>query len=196
MAGPPELAWSVWRRRVTELPTLAGSQLVLRPLGDQDQSLYLALYGDAETMARAMPALDAASALRAFRRERRAQGEAGTRRMAWTLSEKCDGSAFGLLGLVLDDAGGAEVGVVLPPARQGRGHATEAIALVAQHAFQTLALESLYTRHAEGHGPARGLMLRLGFEPAAIGTPPHPVRWTLTRESWQAARRDKAGPFS
>lgn len=181
---------------MTELPTLTGSQLILRPLGDQDQSLYVALYGDADTMARAMPALDPASALRAFRRERRAQGEAGTRRMAWTLSERCDGSAFGLLGLVLDDAGGAEVGVVLPPARQGRGHATEAIALVAPHAFQTLALESLYTRHAEGHGPARGLMLRLGFEPAPIGTPPHPVRWTLTRETWQAAKRDKAGPFS
>lgn len=181
---------------MTELPTLTGSELVLRPLGDQDQSLYLALYGDAETMARAMPALDAASALRAFRRERRAQGEVGTRRMAWTLSERHDSIAFGLLGLVLDDTDGAEVGVVLPPARQGRGHATEAIALVAQHAFQTLALESLYTRHAEGHEPARGLMLRLGFIPAPIGMPPHPIRWTLTRGIWEAARRDKAGPFS
>lgn len=181
---------------MTKLPTLAGGQLVLRPLCDQDQSLYVALYGDAETMARAMPALDAPSALRAFQRERKAQVEAGARRMAWTLSESSDGIAFGLLGLVLDDAGGAEVGVVLPPARQGRGHATEAIALVAQHAFQTLALDRLYTRHAEGHGPARGLMLRLGFEPAPIGTPPHPVRWTLTRETWQAAKRDKAGPFS
>ncbi|HEY9144328.1 MAG TPA: GNAT family protein [Arenimonas sp.] len=181
---------------MAELPVLRGNDLVLRPLGDADQSLYVALYGDRETMSRAMPALDAASALRAFRREREAGGQADAQRLTWTLSDMHDGTAFGLLGLVLDDSRGAEVGVVLPPERQGRGHATQAIALVARHAFDTLALGRLYTRHALGHGPARGLMLRLAFEPAPVGPPPHPVRWMLTREAWLAARRDKTGPFS
>ena len=181
---------------MAELPVLAGSDLVLRPLGDADQSLYVALYSDSETMARAMPALDAAGALRAFRREREAPCRAETQRLTWTLADVRDDTAFGLLGLVLDNERGAEVGVVLPPEHQGRGRATQAIALVARHAFEHLALERLYTRHAQGHEPARGLMLRLGFAPAPGGQPPHPVRWTLTREAWLAARRDKTGPFS
>ena len=40
-----------------------------------------------------------------------------------------------MAGLSLDESGGAEVGVVLPAAHQGRGVATEAIALLAGHAF-------------------------------------------------------------
>ncbi|WP_160171914.1 GNAT family N-acetyltransferase [Arenimonas donghaensis] len=178
-----------------ELPTLAGDPLLLRPIGDQDQPLYVALYGDGETMGRAMPALDTTEAMRAFARERQAP-RSGMRRMTWILADKHAGAGFGLLGLVLDEARGAEVGVLLPPAHQGQGHATQAIALVARYAFETLDLHRLYTRHAEGHAAASGLMRRLGFKPAPAGAPPHPIRWTLTRETWQAARRDKAGPFS
>lgn len=181
---------------MTETPTLSGSRLVLRPLGDADQSLYVSLYGDDETMARIMPGLDTASAVRAFRNELGSPGQDWRRRLTWTLSETQGSRAFGLLGLVLDGTGGAEVGVVLPPGHQGQGYATEAISLVARHAFDTLALDLLYTRHAEGHAPARGLMLRLGFATTPAGPPPHPARWTLTRDAWKAARRDKAGPFS
>ena len=85
---------------MAELPVLAGSDLVLRPLGDADQSLYVALYSDSETMARAMPALDAAGALRAFRRE-----------VARAVDREVeDGGAFGLVegggGVHRPDSGG------------------------------------------------------------------------------------------
>ncbi len=181
---------------MTELPELSGPTLLLRPLGRQDQSLYTGLYGHPDTMGRIMPALDAPRARRAFEAQLLELAGARPARLTWTLAEKPDGQPFGLLGLVRDANGGAEIGVVLPPGRQGKGHATEAIATVADHVFQDPGFSCLYTRHASGHEPAAALMRRLGFEPAPGGAPPHPVRWMLRNQAWRRARRDKPGPFS
>src|SRR3546814_14671922 len=63
------------------------------------------------------------------------------------------------------DPGAAEVGVLLAVGAQGRGHATEAIAALADVVFSAPVQRRLWTRHARGNGLAAGLMRKLGFEP-------------------------------
>lgn len=174
---------------------LIGSRLSLQPLAREHEALYLGLYGDPETMARILAPLDAAAARRAFQRELAEAEKKPAQRATWAICGQPDGEAFGLIGLVMDGDAGAEVGVVLAPEHQGRGHASEAISLLASHAFLAMGLRRLHTRHADGHGLARGLMLRLGFRETDTGPPPHPIRWHLERESWLGAGRDKPGAF-
>ena len=169
---------------------LLTDRLVLDPLDDSDLGLYVALYTDAATLARAAPALEPARARRAFAAERRETGAASPRRLVWTMRE-AGGARFGLMGLALDEEAGGEVGVVLPPERQGCGFATEAIDALARFAFGPLALARLTTRHASDHPLAEGLMRRLGFVPETSQAGPHPCRWTLEAEAWRARRGDK-----
>src|SRR3546814_19157975 len=85
------------------------------------------------------------------------------------------------------DPGSAEVGVLLAVGAQGRGHATEAIAALADVVFSAPVQRRLWTRHARGNGLAAGLLRKLGFEPMPDEVDdPDPVRWHFARGSWAA----------
>lgn len=173
------------------MDTLAGPRLHLRPLSPGDAALYAGLYADPDTMRHVLPPAAGERARRAFDAALAASARPWPTARVWTLVRPPEIQAFGLVGLDPDGLGGAEVGAMIPPARQGQGYATEAIALLAAHAFKELGLVSLHTRHADGHGLAEGLMQRLGFEPAPRQDGPHPVRWRLSRARWQALQGDK-----
>lgn len=66
-----------------------------------------------------------------------------------------------------DDAGSAELGVMLVPAAQRRGLARELDDAVALHAFAPggWGLHRLWARHAPGHAAAAGVLAASGFEP-------------------------------
>jgi RimJ/RimL family protein N-acetyltransferase len=81
-----------------------------------------------------------------------------------------------------DDPASAEVGVLLLPDAQGQGHATEAIAALADSVFAVPGLQKLWTRHASGHAAAVGLMRRLGF--VAGPEAGAQSRWHLLRGTW------------
>jgi RimJ/RimL family protein N-acetyltransferase len=155
-----------------------------------DTTLYVGLYGDADTMLRIASPLAPDAALRSFQAALRMNGQRPLRRACWVILDQ--GLAVGLAGLVLDGEGGAEVGVVLPPAQQGRGHATRAIATLADHAFGPLSLSRLHTRHEAGHVGASALMDTLGFEPLASDEGDGTRRWQLTAVHW--ATRPRAAP--
>ena len=171
---------------------LDSDRLLLRPLAPGDAGLYCRLYTDASVMARIAPAQTAAEAERGFRASLRMNADAPIRRSVWAMCLKPEGLALGLIGLVRDEQGGAEVGVVLPLDQQGRGFATEAIAVLADHAFDVLGLDRLHARHAPDHGPAAGLMQALGFENLRADSGRHGWQWQLTRQRW-AGRRQRQG---
>lgn len=162
-------------------------RLHLRPLDAGDEALYVRLYSAPECLAPGGVSQSPDAAARGFRSAVAAQASG---RLFWTMHERTLGHAIGLLGLDRDDAGSGEVGAMIVPERQGRGYATEAIAALADHAFGTLGLQRLHTRHATGHGLAHGLMQGLGFQPDGMVPGPHPQRWSLTPETW--ARRQSA----
>lgn len=175
--------------------TLETPRLRLRPLEPGDEALYVRLYSDPVSMSRIANAQSPDAAARGFHAALAAQRKQPPARLFWVMHERVQELAFGLLGLDLDEPGGGEVGALIPPAQQGRGYATEAIAALADHAFGALGLMRLHTRHADGHGLAHGLMQGLGFaQDAAVPGGPHPQRWSLTPARW-AARQSANDPL-
>src|SRR3546814_17981242 len=104
----------------------------------------------------------------------------------WVLVSREDGGALGLMAWLPDpgDPGSAEVGVLLAVGAQGRGHATEAIAALADVVFSAPVQRRLWTRHARGNGLAAGLLRKLGLEPMPeVAADPAPVL-QIGREAW------------
>lgn len=174
------------------MTTLATPRLHLRLLGPGDEALYLALYGDAQTMRHVVAPPGAAALRRGFAAAVACNGETPARRRFWVMADRAGGRPVGLLGL--DLAAGGEVGAVLAPADQGCGYATEAIAALADHAFGALGLDRLHTRHDPGHAPAAGLMARLGFEPVDRRDAARGWTWQLDAARWQAVRAQATAP--
>lgn len=171
------------------IATLRGPRLDLRPLAEGDRALYVQLYGDAHAMQHIGAAQDAGTAARGFRTALRFNAATPPERQFWVIQDRTASQPLGLIGLSMDESGGGEVGVLLPDAHQGRGIATEAIAALADHAFSTMHLQRLHTRHQPGHALAAGLMSTLGFERIAPAAGNGPWRWQLTAERRAALPR-------
>jgi len=166
-------------------------RLHLRPLAPSDEDLYCRLYTDHHVMRHVAPPLALGAAARAFVSVLRQQAIEPPRSRHWILVSRECGDALGLMAWLPDpgDPGSAEVGVLLAAGAQGRGHATEAIAALADSVFAGSAQRRLWTRHARDNGLAVGLMRKLGFESvpeASDGSAP--VRWQLERERWASRR--------
>jgi RimJ/RimL family protein N-acetyltransferase len=169
------------------IESLSGTRLQLQPLDGSDEAVVVALYSDPETMRHIAAAQSRATAQRSFAAALRMNAATPPRRRTWAM--RLDGTTIGVIGLVFDaDGSGAELGVVLPPTRQGRGFATEAISALADHAFATLALRRLHTRHDPAHALAAGLMTTLGFARSAAVDGRMGWTWCLTPERWQQVR--------
>ncbi len=180
------------------IATLRGPRLELRPLDEDDQALYVRLYGDALAMQHIGTAQDEATAARGFRAALRHHSATPPERLFWVIRERAAEQPLGMIGLSLDEPGGGEVGVILPVGHQGRGIATEAIAALADHAFDALQLRRLHTRHLPGHALAAGLMATLGFERIAPATESGRSCWQLTPGRWAARprRQGAANPLT
>ena len=127
---------------------------------------------------------------------RRDARKAAPRRRQWVIREIQSLAPAGLLGLDCNEQR-AEVGALILPTHQGRGFAAEAIAAVADYAFDALGLTQLHTRHDGGHAAAAALMRKLGFEPNPQTSARGPDNfWQLSPEQWQACayRRATAAP--
>lgn len=80
--------------------------------------------------------------------------------------------SFSLLGLKQRD-GGAEIGYWMHPAARGKGLATEAVELMARHAFTPtddggLGLRRLVVGHVTGNDGSRKVIERAGFRPVGV----------------------------
>lgn len=169
---------------------LRSTRLLLQPLSRADEEGYCALHTDPVVMAWIAPVLDRSTAQRSFRAALSFNADTEFRRRFW-FARTLEGVGVGLLSLDGRAApGAAELGAIIATSAQRRGHASEAILRLAGHAFETLGLQRLYTRHRPGHGAAVALMRRLGFTPLEIDAAnrdPASQRWQLLRTTWREA---------
>ncbi|OAV71269.1 Spermidine N(1)-acetyltransferase [Bacteroidales bacterium Barb4] len=85
--------------------------------------------------------------------------------------EECpEGRAIGTIDLFDFDAHNkrAGVGILLDPAFQGGGRATEALALLTEYAFSFLKLHQLYVHIPTDNESSKALFTRGGFLPAGV----------------------------
>ena len=167
---------------------LPSPRLWLDPPVAADEAFYVALYTDPATMRHVAAPQSVDAARRGFAAALRLDAEEPPQRRFWVLRSKDDGERIGLLGLHIDAEGRGEVGAVIVPSHQGRGHSTAAIGALADHAFDTLGLQCLHTRHDGGNGLAAGLMARVGFVCTATADGATGWRWELSPSHWRALR--------
>ncbi|TNJ35651.1 GNAT family N-acetyltransferase [Arenimonas terrae] len=159
---------------------LVTSRLQLRPLAGEDGDSYVALYGNVTVMRHVRPPLAEPEARRSFSEALRQQREVPPRRRWWTLQTPDGTETFGLAGLAYAGVG-AELGILLRPAWQGRGLASEAVRALCAYAFREQALSSISARHGLDNRAAHRLFAHAGFEPAAA--PPGERHWALAAPS-------------
>lgn len=138
-----------------------------RPLGPADEAFYCALYSDPAVMALIGVPKSPREALRGFALACRRNADAASGERRWVVLERATGAAIGLLALLRDGSGAAELGVMLLPSAQGRGLARELNDAVVGLAFSPggWALDRLWARHAQGHAAAAAALAASGFRP-------------------------------
>lgn len=163
---------------------LVGGRVALHPLRADDRALFEALYGDPQVMARVGAPLAAARRARAFRSALADSADAHGCRRLWRIRAVGGGEAAGLLGLSRG-AQGMEVGALLLASAQGRGLATEAIAVLAGAVFAAPGVDRLWARHRTDHAAAAALMRTLGFRPGPpSASAPGWTAWFLDRSAY------------
>lgn len=165
---------------------------LLRPLSIDDADLYVRIYTDPQLMQQVATVLTADAAARAFAAALRFNLQILALARYWVLLQAHSGDRIGLLGLLAkgdgEGAADAELGAMVLPECQGRGHAAAAIGTLADWVFSCSGLTRLHTRHDTANAGAARLMRKLGFQ--SLPSEPTQVlacRWQLTRESWRRA---------
>ena len=159
--------------RWIETPLIRGTEVTLRALANEDANSIFEAFNDPVTqhwfggLPTPYPMADA----RAFIEARREDAAAG-RGAYWALHPPEGGPAVGSvsIGAFQQHDGGGEVSYWLHPAARGEGITTEAVRLVARHAFIDeadggLGLRRLVVAHAEGNDASRKVIERAGFRP-------------------------------
>lgn len=160
--------------------------LQIRPLHGDDEALYVSLYSDAEVMRHVGAPLVPVQAAAAFQRVLGGMLQVPPAALYWTLRPHGAREAVGMMAL-LPDAGRAwaELGLVLRPDAQGRGHASEAIAALQDQLSRRHAPHRLWTRHVAANAAATGLMRRMRFRPEP--GPDGWLHWSSVRDDWPVA---------
>lgn len=169
-AGEPTRPATRW----LDVPRLAGAHVTLRPFADSDLASITEACGDPLTQhwLSRLPSPYTDEHARRFVHDGREEAAAGSG-VHWAAIVDDDGPAvgsFSLSGLRTHD-GGAEVGYWVHPAARGRGVASEAVRLMASHAFAAaevggLGLRRLVARIADGNETSRKAAERAGFRRA------------------------------
>jgi len=163
------------------------ARLRLRPIGEQDETLYCRLYTDPLVMHFIAPALSQNVARRSFGVALRQQARHPQR---WILAERSSGNDVGMVALV-GEADGPEIGVMVLVERHGLGYGYESMAALVDRAFATGRLTLITARQSVVDNPSVvRMMLALGFAPV----PPTPERpaggdWVMRRADWQRSGR-------
>lgn len=168
-------------------------RLHLRPIGEGDEALYCQLYTDPGLMRHIAEPMTAEAAKRSFQAALKQQSPA---RQRWIACKRDVADGIGLVGLFVDkqDAGIAEIGVMLLAAGQGTGFGTEAMAGVIDRAFSMMPLRLLWIRQNADNLAVPGMMRKLRFEPmpsSRVGPDEH--YWQQDRSQWEMARGATGG---
>lgn len=142
-------------------------RLLMRPLRAEDEVFYCSCYTDPVLMQHISEPLTHESAVRSFKAAIKVSTEIPIPRYTWVIQEKTSGLAAGLLAMFCDQAKPApltaELGTIMLIHFQNKGFTVEALAALADIAFNTLRLEALLVKHKAENIAVAGVMGKLGY---------------------------------
>ena len=157
-------------------PTLSGDRVQLRRFVQSDADAVVEACNDPDTQywLGGLPSPYTREIALNYIHDRDEEAAAG-RGVHWAAALPSGGPAvgsFSLIGLQSYD-GGAEIGYWMHPAARGKGLATEAVRMMAQHAFSPaqhggLGLRRLVVAHVSGNDASRKVIERAGFTPCGV----------------------------
>jgi ribosomal-protein-alanine N-acetyltransferase len=197
--GAPGYEWG------DRLPTLTGSRLELRWLGEEDVPALYEIFSDPEVMRYwDSPPLADLTAAGGLLKEIHDHFRARTL-FQWGIAPRAGGAVLGTCTLFHWETRHrrAEIGFALGSAHQGKGFAAEAVSTLLAFAFQTLDLHRLEADADPRNEPSLRLLERLGFRREGYlreryhvngGEVQDAVMLGLLRPEWEVARRGSVAP--
>jgi len=160
MSSPPEVVWP------NEFPFLETSRLSLRQFRDTDLHPLFMCLSNPDTARYVVSPIEEPEILRGVLDEYIHGCRSGVS-INWVLEEKAEGRYAGSISLqdFMFYDGVAEVSFELDIGFAGRGLMTEAIDAVLKHGFETMGLNRIEARVAEGNLGSLKLLKRAGFTP-------------------------------
>lgn len=140
-------------------------RLHVRPLQDDDEAFYCALYTNADTQRHTGGALAPAAARRSFTAALAAPQRTPMQRLYLMLCERRERSALGMVGLNDIDASArrTEIGILMSPQARGAGYGREGFGALAAQIFQRLPIDEIYVQYATANIGADRLATGVGF---------------------------------
>jgi ribosomal-protein-alanine N-acetyltransferase len=166
-------------------------RLIMRPLSEDDVTLYCDLYGDPHTMHFVGPPLSRERAERSFRIVLASLDRRRVGRLSLAIIEKATQQAIGIGGYRDFDARRrrVEAGMILKPESCGLGFGKEGLGALVTHAFAVFPVDEVWIQYAAENQSARRVRISLGFshgtDAAASDGRPGQCFWSAYRQSWR-----------
>ncbi|MCW2812843.1 MAG: N-acetyltransferase [Nocardioides sp.] len=182
-------------------PVLSTERLRLEPLTDEHTELLVELDSDPEVMRFLLGRASTREESLAWM-PRRARPEADARGIGYWVGHDAAGSFLGWWCLAVDDddPDTAELGYRLSRAAWGHGYATEGSRALLSHAFETLALPSVWAETMVVNTGSRAVMEKLGlrhvltevrsWDAPLPGWEQGEVRYVIDLAGWRARYQD------
>lgn len=171
----------------------------LRPLREADESLFQALYTDAQTMRFVGGPWTPAEAARRFRAILSRQGAPTPADRFLVIEEISNREPMGICGSSHYDRAGmrVEVGVMLLPQGRGLGVGRAALGALVDYMFQEPSLLEVYARVAIENSAARNLVTRVGFRQSRVAEGKKQgtlaCEWSVHRSQWNTGQTTNNG---
>ena len=165
-------------------------RLRMRLLQADDETLFLDLYTDAETMRHIGEPLSPERAARSFRKVLKTASASPPERIFLAILEKASQRPLGTCAIVQFDGGmtRAEVGIMLVSGARAQGYSKECMTGLVTWAFAIFPIEEVWVQYSPGHSVAERSAISIGFSPgadiASDGDSPAQRTWSVHRSSW------------
>lgn len=169
-------------------------RLSLRPVTDEHEAMFHALYTDAGTMSYIDAPMSVTQAVGAFREILRGMRRQPMRCVYLVILDKAMQEPLGICGMPQFAAGSAsqEVGLLLTGGARSKGVAREALSALVNRNFEVTSISEVRAQFAGGNLAAQRLLVAVGFSPCNgvdSGQEFSSRRcWSIHRSSWRCSQ--------
>jgi len=166
------------------------ARLSMQPLSRDDESLYVHLYSDEETMRFIGAPLSAERAVRSFRSALTEMQRQPITKLYLGVVEKASATKVGICSLQNFDPRlrSVQAGVMFVAAARAQGYAKEAFVGLIQQVFAELPVDELWVQFTADHVAVQRGVISVGFTRRDAAGPEQRSVWCVRRDSWWLPR--------